>query len=242
MSIENIRNNILNNSYADYKSKILLIKKNNKNIYIPDDKVNSLAQDLQKLNYVNLLVNGYSNKNTINTKGFLKKITNEINTVTKFNYTTLDTFNLMKESIKYNKEYKKLNKNKQFKGNLISMKGGFLGWTEETTTVDKALDVLTILLDIAGIVPAAGIAFDGINILINLLRKKFIMAGIGLISLVPIVGTIGPVLKVGYKMFTRKTDENKAKAKSKDKEEEDEYYEDEDEYYDDEDYDEDDDE
>jgi len=232
MSLENIRNNILNDKYENYKSKILLIKKNNKNISIPDNKVNNLAQDLQKLNYVNLLINVYSNKNTINTKGFLKKITNEINTVTKFKFTTLDTFNLMKGSIKYNKEYIKLNKSKKFKNNLINMKGGVLGWKEETKTMDKALDILNIMLDVAGMVPAAGIAFDGINILINLLRKKFIMAGIGLVSLIPIMGTVGPFLKIGYNMFFKEIDGPK--------EEEEEYYDDEeyDEEYDDE-YDED---
>jgi len=232
MSLENIRNDILNNKYDDYKNKLLIISKKNNKIYIPDNKIDSLANDLQKLNYMTLLVNGYANKNTINTKGFLKKLTNEINTVTQFNISTLDTFNLMKESINVKKELNKLNHNKHFKNNLIVMDGGFLGWDEDTSMIDKSLDVATIMLDIAGMIPAAGIAADALNIIINLLRKKFIMAGIGVISIVPVIGTAGPFLKLGYNMFFK----NKKENEEEEEEEEDEYEDDEEYYEDDEEY------
>ena len=225
MSLENLRNNILNNDYENYKNKLLVIKKNNNKIHIPDNKIDTLANDLQKLNYMTVLVNGFANKNTINTKGFLKKLTNEINTVTGFNVSTLDIFNLMKESINVKKELNKLTSHKQFKNNLIIMDGGFLGWDKDTTMVDKALDVATIFLDIAGMVPAAGIAADALNVIINLLRKKYIMAGIGILSVVPIIGTAGPFLKLGYNMFLKSD-----KKKDDDEEEEendDEDYEDE---------------
>ena len=95
-SIDNIRNNILNNNYDLYKEKILRIKKNNKKINIPDNAINKLSSDLQKLSYIVALTNIFSNKDTINKKGFLKKLTNEINTVTGFNFTNTDTFNLLK--------------------------------------------------------------------------------------------------------------------------------------------------
>ncbi len=241
MSLENLRNNILNNDYDSYKNKLLVIKKNNNKIHIPDNKIDSLANDLQKLNYMTVLVNGFSNKNTINTKGFLKKLTNEINTVTGFNVSTLDTYNLMKESINVKKELNKLTHNKQFKNKLIIMDGGFLGWDKDTSTVDKVLDVTTIFLDIAGMIPAAGIAADALNIIINLLRKKFIMAGIGLISLVPIIGTVGPFLKMGYKMFIKSSrkikqenddDEDDEDDDEDDDDDDDEEYDDDDEYYD----------
>jgi len=99
ISVDNIRNNILNNNYDEYKHKIIKIKKNNKEIPIPDASIDKLASDLQKLSYITILANIFSNKETINTKGFLKKLTNEINTVTGFNFNNTDTFNLMKESI-----------------------------------------------------------------------------------------------------------------------------------------------
>ena len=170
-----------------------------------------MAINVKKMSYVVNLINYSANAKCINQKGFLKKITNEINNTTKLNFSNLDTYKLMNEAIKRKKDYKEILKKKEFSNNTVQMKGGFLGsyygWDEETGFLDKALDVVSTLLDLAGIIPGAGIAIDGLNILLNLLRGKWINAGIGVISLMPIIGTIGPALKIGYQMISKPEEE-----------------------------------
>lgn len=220
-SIEIVRNNILNNEYGSYKEKLLKVLQNNKErLNIPDAKIDTLSIDLQKLSYVNLLINSFSTKEVMKKDGFLKNLTNEINNVTGFNISKLETYELMKESILVKTEYNKLKQNKELQNNMIVMSGGFFNWDEETTLTTKALDVLSLMLDVAGIVPAAGIAIDGLNILINLVRKKWLMAGLGLISIVPILGTAGPAIKVFAQVMSNKVG-NKEVEEAEEAEEED---------------------
>jgi hypothetical protein len=220
-SIEIVRNNILNNEYGSYKEKLLKVLQNNKErLNIPETKIDTLSIDLQKLGYVNLLINSFSTKEAMKKDGFLKKLTNEINNVTGFNISKLETYELMKESILVKTEYNKLKQNKELQNNMIVMSGGFFNWDEETTLTTKALDVLSLMLDIAGIVPAAGIAIDGLNILINLVRKKWVMAGLGLISIVPILGTAGPAIKVFAQVMSNKVGNKEVEAAEEEEEEE----------------------
>jgi hypothetical protein len=223
-TIDNVRNDILNNRYDEYKKKIIKIKENNNNINIPENKVNELAANTQKLGYIISLINYSVNAKCINQKGFLKKITNEINNTTKLNFSTLDTYKLMNEAIKKRKEYNKILKKKEFSNNMINMKGGFMagyfGWDEETGMTTKALDISSFMLDIAGIIPAAGIAIDGLNLIINVLRQKWIIAGISLISMVPVIGTIGPALKLGYNLMREKEVPSESESESEAYEEE----------------------
>ena len=222
-TIDNIRNDILNNRYDDYKKKIIKIKQNNSNFNLPDNKINEIAVNTKKMSYVINLINYSVNAKCINQKGFLKKITKEINNTTKLNFSSLDTYNLMNEAIKRRKDYKKILKKKEFSNNNVQMKGGFLGsyygWDKETGFVDKSLDVLSTLLDLAGIIPGAGIAIDGLNIIINLLRGKWISAGIGVISLIPIIGTIGPALKIGYQIISKPEEDEEDEEENEDEDE-----------------------
>lgn len=231
-TIDNIRSDILNNRYDDYKKKIIKIKQNNPNFNLPDNKINEMAVNTKKMSYVVNLINYSVNAKCINQKGFLKKITNEINNTTKLNFSNLDTYKLMNEAIKKRKEYKKILKKKEFSNNVVEMKGGFIanyfGWDEDTGFTTKALDILSLMLDLAGIIPGAGIAIDGLNILINAVRGKWIMAGIGMISLLPIIGTIGPALKIGYGMISQPENDEEVDVED---DGDDEEYEDEDEEY-----------
>ena len=233
MNIDNLRNDIKNNNFNDYKKKFIKIKENNKNFKFSDNEINDLAIKSKKLSYVINLINHSINSKFLNQKGFLKKITNEINDTTNFNFSTFDTYTLMKEAISKKTYYNELFKNKQFSNNHIIMKGGFvgnyLGWDEDTTTFTKVLDVISLILDIAGIVPGIGIAIDVFNILINLLRGKYVLAGIGIISVIPIIGTIGPALKIGYMIFTSKP-EGEEDDDDEDDEEEEDYYDDDGDY------------
>lgn len=229
-SIDNIRNNILNNNYDLYKEKILRIKKNNKKINIPDNAINKLSSDLQKLSYIVALTNIFSNKDTINKKGFLKKLTNEINTVTGFNFTNTDTFNLLKESINVKKSLSILNDNKYVENNIITMKGGFFsmyfGWKEDTSFFSKTLDIVTLILDFAGIIPGVGLPLDAANIILTAVKGNYILAAITFISLIPVVGTFGPLIKAIYKQWSRNkaawVKENQEKTNDKKKEEDEE--------------------
>ena len=222
-TIDNIRNDILNNNYDDYKKKIIKIKENNSKLNLSDKNINKLAENAKKMSYVINIINHSVNAKCINQKGFLKKITNEINKTTKLNFSTLDTYKIMNEAIKTKNEHKKLINKKEFKNTVIQMNGGFVsgyfGWDEETGFGTKALDILSLMLDLAGIVPGAGIAIDGINILINLIRGKWVMAGIGLVSILPIIGTVGPALKIGYQMISQPENEEESEEESSDEDE-----------------------
>ena len=211
-TIDNIRDDILNNRYDTFKEKILRINNNNKSIKIPADQIDELALNAQKMSYVTTLVNYSINDKCIREKGFLKKLANEINNTTKFNFSTLDTYKLMKEAIEQKKEQKLLLKKNKDPNNIIEMKGGFLsgyfGWEEKTKTLTKVLDVASLVLDLAGVIPKIGIFIDALNIIIQLLRGKWILAGLSLISIIPIIGTIGPLLKIGYQIIRDKNPEN----------------------------------
>jgi len=208
-TIDSLRDNILNNNFENYKQKITRINKNTNVIKIPLDQIDELAANAQKMSYVIALINYSINDKCIKQKGFLRKLTNEINDTTKFNFSTLDIYNLMKEAIAQKKEHIQLIKKNKSPDNIIEMKGGFIsgyfGWNEETGTVSKVLDVLSLIMDIAGVIPTMGIFVDAINIIINLLRQQWVMAGLSLISIIPIVGTIGPVLKIAYQIIRDKT-------------------------------------
>ena len=208
-TIDSLRDNILNNNYENYKQKITRINENTNVIKIPSEQLEDLAANAQKMSYVIALINYSINDKCISQKGFLRKLTNEINDTTKFNFSTLDIYNLMKEAISQKKEHKQLIKKNKNPDNIIEMKGGFVsgyfGWNEETGTVSKVLDVLSLIMDIAGVIPTMGIFVDAINIIINLLRQQWVMAGLSLISIIPIVGTIGPVLKIAYQIIRDKT-------------------------------------
>ena len=239
MNIDNLRNDIKNNNFNDFKKKFIKIKENNKNFKFSDNEINDLAIKSKKLSYVINLINHSINYKFINQKGFLKKITNEINDTTNFNFSTLDTYTLMKEAISKKTYYNDLLDNKQFSNNHIIMKGGFvgnyLGWDEDTTTFTKVLDVISLILDIIGIIPGVGIVIDFFNVLISLLRGKYVLAGIGVISIIPIIGTLGPALKIGYLIFTASKPEGEEDYDDDDDDDDDDDEDDEDDDYDDED-------
>ena len=211
-TIDNIRDDIINNRYNQYKNKILNVNEKFKNINIPSDQIEQLAANAQKMSYVSMLINYSVNDKCINEKGFLKKLTDEINFTTKFNLSSLDVYKLMKKSIEQKKEQKMLLKKNTDPNNVIEMQGGFIseyfGWYDETGTFTKVLDVLSLILDLAGAIPKIGIFIDAINIIINLLRQEWVMAGLTLISIIPIIGTIGPVLKIVYQIIRDKNPEN----------------------------------
>ena len=211
-TIDSLRDDILNNRYDNFKEKIIRINSNNKNIKIPVDQIDELAFNAQKMSYVTTLINYSINDKCISQKGFLKKLTNEINNTTKFNFSTLDTYKLMKEAIEQKKDQKILLKKNKDPNNIIVMKGGFLagyfGWGEKTKTLTKVLDVASLVLDLAGVIPKIGIFIDALNIIIQLLRGEWVLAGLSLISIIPIIGTIGPLLKIGYQIIRDKNPEN----------------------------------
>ena len=201
-TIQEFRSDIINNNNEIYKQKILKIKNTNKNINIPDNNVNKLSSDLHKLSYAITLINFSINKNFINKKGFLKELTNEINQVTAINFSTNDVFKLIKQSIENKKMLQELDNNTLYKKqNVIDMKGGFFAeyfdWNKDTGFITKVLDIGTTLLDILGFIPGAGIAIDGLAIIINLLRGDFLSAGFSLINIIPLIGSfIGTPIKV----------------------------------------------
>ena len=123
------------------------------------------------------------------------------------------------------------------------MKGGFLsgyfGWGEKTKTLTKVLDVASLVLDLAGVIPKIGIFVDALNIIIQLLRGEWILAGLSLVSIIPIIGTIGPLLKIGYQIIRDKNPENSDESPNNPNNEDEDEDEDGDEYDDEEQYDDD---
>ena len=85
------------------------------------------------------------------------------------------------------------------------MNGGSMtelfNWNNDTKRSTKILDITSLFLDILGLLPLYGIVFDGSNVILSLVRGDILNAAFSLISLVPIIGVIGPSLKLGHKII-----------------------------------------
>merc|ERR1712070_1064579 len=91
-------------------------------------------------------------------------------------------------------------------------------WNKNTKKSTKILDITSLFLDILGLIPLYGILFDGSNVILSLIRGDILNAAFSLISLVPIIGIIGPSLKLGYKII--KNDKKFLKESSEESSEE----------------------
>lgn len=74
--------------------------------------------------------------------------------------------------------------------------GGFIMSDPDASTFTKVLDLVQLILDIAGFIPAAGIPIDIASLVLALLRAQWMDALFSAINIIPLVGSfIGTPLK-----------------------------------------------
>ena len=209
-----------------YKNRINYLLQKNK-VDISDSEYQNLKKNFNKFSYVINLLATSVKKGVTKKDSFLNELTDEINSVTDINITKLQVYNLL-ESIIKNKEHFDVfyisnsdfeNIPNDYKYKIIqdnSQQGGFfgslLGWDEETGTFTKFLDIIDLMLDLAGFIPGAGIPVDIVGILFSLLRGNFMEAFFSAINVIPLVGSfIGTPMK--YIRRYRKAIKNVKKMK-----------------------------
>lgn len=253
INISEIKNQIKTNNVL-YKNQIKNLSDNNK-INISPNKIDDITSNFQKLSYLINSILCSLNKNFLNQQNFLKKLTDEINNTTELKFSKHDIYYIMKKLIPNYNIYKKFCKNNKSKSNLVQLGGNplahYYGWGEDTATYTKLFDVIGSLLDLVGMIPVVGIAADAVTIILNVMRgisakfskscnssKYFIQAALSVIAIIPVVGEIGPALKIGYQLVNngleaKYVEENLHNCGNNDYEEddyEDDYDEDEEDY------------
>jgi hypothetical protein len=195
--MDKLKIEIENKYINDVKLKISKIN----NINIKKDKLDELSLNIKKLSYIINLINYSINNNIFKKDKFINLLKNDIYKTTNINLDKKNIFNLLKKSIENKNSFKKINK---LNRNKINIKGGSMNdmfiWDKNTRQSTKILDLTSFFLDILGLVPMYGIIFDGSNVILNLLRGDILNAAFSLIGLVPVIGVIGPSLKLGYKL------------------------------------------
>lgn len=203
--MDKLRIDIKKNKSNDIKFKLNKIK----NFDLTDVNLDKLSLNFKKLSYILNLINYSTNINFLNKKNFLNILKNDIYISTEVNLSNKDIFSLLKKSIQNKHSLNKINK---IKTNKINMNGGSMNdifdWNKNTKRSTKILDLTSFFLDILGLIPLYGIVFDGSNVLLSLVRGDILNAAFSLISLIPIIGMIGPSLKIGYKLSKKKIPSN----------------------------------
>lgn len=193
--MDKLKTDIKNEKINDVKLKL------NKIDNIKTHNLDKLSLNIKKLAYIMNLINYSINTNNFKDKKIIYTLKKDIKNSTGITLKKIDILNLLKKGIKNKKSFFKINK---LKNNKINMKGGSMDeifdWDEDTKKTSKILDITSFFLDILGLVPLYGIVFDGTNVILSLLRGDILNAAFSLISLVPIIGIIGPSLKLGYKL------------------------------------------
>ena len=203
--MDKLRIDIKKNKSNDIKFKLNKIK----NFDLTDVNLDKLSLNFKKLSYILNLINYSTNINFLNKKNFLNILKNDIYISTEVNLSNKDIFSLLKKSIQNKHSLNKINK---IKTNKINMNGGSMNdifdWNKNTKRSTKILDLTSFFLDILGLIPLYGIVFDGSNVLLSLVRGDILNAAFSLISLIPIIGMIGPSLKIGYKLSKKQIPSN----------------------------------
>ena len=213
--MDKLKKDIKNKDINDKKLKV-------KKIDLKKNDVNNLSLNIKKLSYIMNLVNYSINTKFLNKKNFINILKDDIYKSTEINLNKKDIFNLLKCSIENKDSFNKINK---FNNNQIDMKGGSMNeifdWNKNTNSSTKILDVTSLFLDIMGLIPIYGIVFDGSNVILNLIRGDILNAAFSLIALVPVIGVIGPSLKLGYKLTKKRKQQIEKIDKSEDSEDSD---------------------
>ena len=84
------------------------------------------------------------------------------------------------------KQYTLIKSGKEFKPIQV---GGFLFSEPGASTFTKTLDLVQLILDVAGFIPGAGIAIDIVGTVLSLLRRDWMGAVFSAINIIPLVGS-----------------------------------------------------
>ena len=75
-----------------------------------------------------------------------------------------------------------------------------------TEFVSLNLDTIQTALDVAGLIPVVGEAFDAVNGAIYAARGDYVNAGLSFAACIPVLGTVGTGVKLGAKTADKVSD------------------------------------
>ena len=188
MDIDLCRHNLKNNKICD--------KYNTSNLFVNNQEEANIK--LSKLSYVlNLFILFINNGTIKHNKPFINQIQNEIYETTNEKLTKTEIFNIIKELSKHKEELKKFSINNSKIDDkyylTVNQDGGFMSqmleWYPDTKKTTKVLDIIDLLLDIAGFMPGLGIPIDGAGALLSFVRGRYIDGIFSLINMIPLFGS-----------------------------------------------------
>jgi hypothetical protein len=101
-------------------------------------------------------------------------------------------------------------------GHKFSLKGFVNGVKQAAQFVVNNIDTIQTVLDVAGMIPVAGEAFDCVNGVIYAARGDYINAGLSFAACVPIAGSVATGAKLAIKTVDKVSDAVKAVDKVED--------------------------
>ena len=187
MDLELCRKNIMEGKICS--------KYNVSNIFT--DNTDEVNLKISKISYVFSLLSVFVANDLVDNKPFLGKLQKEINDITKENITKKQIYSLIIELNKHKETLKKfMVPNERIDSKYyvnIEQKGGFfsrmLGWDYETGVGTKILDIIDLILDLAGFIPGIGIAVDAAGAIFSLVRGRYLDALFSAINMIPLVGS-----------------------------------------------------
>lgn len=161
------------------------------------DNTDEINLKISKISYVFSLLSVFVANDLVDNKPFLGKLQKEINDITNENISKKQIFSLIVELNKHKDTLKKfMVPNKRIDSKYyvnIEQKGGFfsrmLGWDYETGFGTKILDIIDLILDLAGFIPGVGIAVDAAGAVFSLVRGRYLDALFSAINMIPLVGS-----------------------------------------------------
>lgn len=187
MDLELCRKNIMEGKICS--------KYNVSNIFT--DNTDEVNLKISKISYVFSLLSVFVANDLVDNKPFLGKLQKEINDITKENITKKQIYSLIIELNKHKETLKKfMVPNERIDSKYyvnIEQKGGFfskmLGWDYETGFGTKILDIIDLILDLAGFIPGIGIPVDAAGAIFSLVRGRYLDALFSAINMIPLVGS-----------------------------------------------------
>lgn len=186
MYLETCRNDLINGRICN--------KYNFKNLNINYNE--DIKKKLMKISYTFNLLSFFINNELIDyNKPFLGKLQEEIYNTTNEKLSKKQIFNLLKTLSKYKNELKTMTLNKNISSKYLMKIGNtglfskLLGWYPDTPFTTKALDIIDLLLDLAGFIPGIGIPIDAAGAIFSMIRGRYIDGIFSVINMIPIVGS-----------------------------------------------------
>lgn len=207
----------MNNSQNCYSYESIKSVNDKLNLDLNDEQTRVLQHRLTDFNkLMNILfIEVFENNILGNEKPFLNNLRSKISSDININISKKELSSLISNMIK--------NKDNCRKGifDLNEQQGGSFGWILPSDKKEgKAIDILSIVLDLIGLIPgAAGNIADVVNFFINIYRGRHFDAGMSFIGLFSYIGLLTPFSKLGWRYYNT-LDKEQEQEQEQDQEEE----------------------